>query len=48
VDDVDLAGIQANFSQPGRILNRFADVNGNGVVDATDLEVARTNKGKRA
>jgi VCBS repeat-containing protein len=48
VEDVDLTGIQANFSQPGRILNRFADVNGNGVVDATDLEIARTNKGKRA
>ena len=47
VDDIDLAGIQANFSAPGKVLNRWADVNGNGVVDATDLETARNNKGKR-
>jgi hypothetical protein len=48
VDDADLAGIQANFTLPGKSLNRWADVDGNGVVDATDLEAARGNRGKRA
>jgi hypothetical protein len=48
VDDADLAGIQASFTLPGKTVNRWADINGNGFVDATDLDIARGNKGKRA
>jgi hypothetical protein len=47
VDDIDFAGIQGNFSTPGKTVNRFADVNGNGLVDALDLDAAQTNKSRR-
>jgi hypothetical protein len=46
VDDTDFAGIQANFSRPGLPVSRWADVNGDGRVDAADLNTAVPNKGR--
>ncbi|MBO0699046.1 MAG: tandem-95 repeat protein, partial [Zavarzinella sp.] len=47
VDNADLTGIGKSFSRPGRPVNRWADVNGDGVVDAADLNAASQNQGKR-
>jgi subtilisin-like proprotein convertase family protein len=47
VDDLDFAGIQANYSKVGKPVNRFADIDGSGFVDATDLAVALGNRSRR-
>jgi hypothetical protein len=47
VNDRDAAGIRKKFTRPGLAHNRFADVDGNGIVDQTDLDKAKANKGRR-
>jgi VCBS repeat-containing protein len=47
VDDRDLSHIRRNYSRPGRIINRAADINGDGRVDIHDYNIAQANRGWR-
>jgi hypothetical protein len=47
VNDKDAKAIKKKFTRPRVAYNRFADVDGNGIVDQTDLDKARANKGRR-
>jgi VCBS repeat-containing protein len=47
VDNTDLLRIRRNYTRPGRVLNRMADVNGDGVVDVQDYNLASGNRGRR-
>src|SRR5262245_31328407 len=47
VDDRDLGNIRRRFNRNPALANRFADVNGDGIVDQLDYNLAKANRGLR-